>query len=78
MFFSDDSNNFRNTQYLNEMNTQYLAMFRAYHKYIAYRNKLRNELTMSNEQKKAMSIIDAKLKKNLKRAALRVEKEDFI
>ena len=70
VFFSHDPNNFRNARYLNEIHEQYLAMFRVYHKYIAYRNKLRNELTMSNEQKEVLSKIDVKFIKNIKKLHL--------
>ena len=52
-------------------------MFRAYYRYIAYRNKLLNELTLSNEQKIVLSEIDRKFVKNVNIASKRVDKDDF-
>ena len=77
MHFSDNPNNFRNKQYLSNMEDEFRRMFNAYHKYIAYRNKLRNELTMNEEQKEIMNKIDKKFVKNIKISNKRIEKEDF-
>jgi len=77
MHFSSDENNFRNKRYLNEMEKEFKLMFRAYHKYISYRNKLKNELTMSKENIDEMNKIDKKFCKNIKIASKRIEKEDF-
>ena len=77
MHYSDDENNFRNKEYLNQMQTEFLVMFRAYHKYIAYRNKLLNELTMSDDNKVELNAIDKKFCKNIKLAERRINKDDF-
>lgn len=77
MHKSNDENNFRNKVYLNNMNQEFLNMFRAYHKYISYRNKLLKELTMSKEDKEIMLEIDKKFCKNIKKAESRVNKDDF-
>ena len=52
-------------------------MFRAYHRYIAYRNKLLNELTLSKEDKAALQKIDKKFCTNIDRSRKRIDKEDF-
>lgn len=75
---SNDVENFRNEEYLQNMSIEFKRMFNAYHKYISYRNKLNNELTMSDEQKDIMSNIDKKFIRNIKRANDRIQKEDFI
>lgn len=78
MHFSDDPNNFRNERYLAECDAEFKNMFRAYHKYIAYRNKLRNELTMSDEQRAELHEIDVRFTKNVRRAYKRIQQDDFI
>lgn len=77
MHYSDDSSNFRNERYLAECDREFKNMFRAYHKYVSYRNKLLNELTMSEEQRKKLLLLDVRFKKNVERAHGRVQKEDF-
>ena len=77
MHKSNDPNNFRNKKYINEMDKQFKTMFRSYHKYISYRNKLLNELTLNEEDINEMKNIDSKFKKNIEKAANRIKKEDF-
>lgn len=77
MHKSDNSSNFRNEQYINNMDIEFKRMFRAYHKYIAYRNKLLNELTLNEEQIKKIHKIDVKFCKNISKANIRINKEDF-
>ena len=77
MHLSDDTNDFRNEQYLKELELNFKQMFRAYHRYIAYRNKLLNELTLSNEQKIVLDRIDKKFIRNVNIASKRVNKDDF-
>ena len=77
MHISNDTTNFRNDKYLQELELNFKQMFRAYYRYIAYRNKLLNELTLSNEQKIVLSEIDRKFVKNVNIASKRVNKDDF-
>ena len=77
MHKSSNPNNFRNKKYIQEMDKQFKTMFRSYHKYIAYRNKLLNELTLNEEDKNILDSIDLKFKKNMERASKRIQKEDF-
>lgn len=78
MHYSNDENNFRNKQYLKSMDKEFKRMFRAYHKLIAYKNKLENELTLSVEDKKELDRIKSKFKRNVCLANKRVHKDDFI
>ena len=59
------------------MEKEFKRTFRAYHKYIAYRNKLLHELTMSEDDKERMLQLDRKFKKNIKKASNRVDKDDW-
>ncbi len=77
IYISSNPDNFRNFKYLDKMEEEFKTMFRAYHKYMSYRSKLLNELTMDEQQCKRVSDIDAKFVKNLKRASKRIQKEDF-
>lgn len=77
MHFSKDTNNFRNEQYIENMEQEFLHMFRAYHKYISYRNKLLKELTISEEQQKKIIEIDQRFIYEIKRANKRINKDDF-
>lgn len=77
MHKSNDENNFRNKLYIEEMNKNFILMFNAYHKYIAYRNKLLKELTMSDDDNLKLDIIDKKFRKNIKLAERRINKDDF-
>ncbi len=49
-------------------------MFRAYHKYVSYRKKLLEELTISLEQRGKIQEIDQRFIRNLKRVNQRVKK----
>lgn len=77
MHISNDTNNFRNQKYIQNMETEFKNMFNAYFKYISYRNKLLKELTVTDEQRKHIRDIDRKFVKNVNKAKKRVEKEDF-
>lgn len=74
---SDDKNNFRNGKYLSEMEKNFHYMFNAYHRYLAYRGKVMNELTLTNAQKYRLYKIDEKFKKNILKSYNRIMKEDF-
>ena len=74
IYFSDAPNNFRNIKYIECMEEEFKKMFRAYHKYISYRNKLLYELTLNSEQRERMEEIDERFVKNLKRASKRIER----
>ncbi len=78
MHYSNNENNFRNKQYLELMDKEFKRMFRAYHKFIAYKNKLENELTLSVEDKKELDHIKSKFKRNVLIATKRISKDDFI
>lgn len=67
MHRSDDPNNFRNERYLQECKRNFLEMFRSYHRYTSYRNKLRNELTMTDEQRERLEDLDRRMAKNMRR-----------
>lgn len=77
MHFSNDSNNFRNRKYIDCMEMEFKNMFRAYHTYISYRNKLLKELTINEEQKEEIKAIDERFVENLNRSYKRVNREDF-
>lgn len=77
MHISNDPNDFRNKKYLAEMENEFKNMMRAFHKYISYRNKLLNELTMSDEDKIEFEKIDAKFVRNLNKSYERIQNEDF-
>lgn len=77
MHISNDTNDFRNKKYLDEMQKNFILMFNAYHRYIAYRNKLLKELTMSDSDKDILASIDKKFTKNINKAKERVNKDDF-
>lgn len=77
MHISNDPNDFRNKKYLAEMENEFKNMMRAFHKYISYRNKLLNELTMSDEDKIKFEKIDAKFVRNLNKSYERIQNEDF-
>lgn len=77
MHHSLDENDFRNAEYLKEMEMNFKHMMRAYHKYIAYRNKLLNELTLSDSDRKILYKNDVKFKSNIERMAKRIDKVDF-
>lgn len=77
MHISNDVNNFRNEKYLNELELNFKKMFRAYHRYIAYRNKLLKELTLSENQKQTLAKIDEKFIRNVNVVTKRVTKDDF-
>ncbi len=74
MHYSNDSTNFRNKQYIENMEMEFKNMFRAYHKYISYRKKLLEELNVSQEQRMQIEEIDQRFIKNLKRVNRRVQK----
>lgn len=67
MHHSTDPNNFRNSKYLDECKAKSKAMITYFHQYISYRTKLKEELTMSDEQKNELDKIDYKLGKNILR-----------
>lgn len=75
MHHSDDINNFRNKKYIEECAKNEKEFARSFHKYIAYRNKLLNELTLSEEQKKELADIDRKFGNNMLRN-YRIAKKD--
>ena len=77
MHFSDNPDNFRNRQYIDNMKMEFKHTFRAYFKYISYRNKLLNELTIDEEQKEEIKSIDERFIKNINRAYKRINKENF-
>lgn len=77
MHISNNENNFRNKKYLAEADKEFKRMFRAYHKYISYRNKLKNELTMSKEDEKELQTLDEKFVKNISLAYKRIKRGDF-
>ena len=77
MHISNDTNDFRNKKYLDEMQKNFILMFNAYHRYIAYRNKLLKELTMSDSDKDILASIDKKFTKNINKANERISKDDF-
>ena len=78
MNYSDNENNFRNKKYLENMDKEFKRTFRAYHKFIAYKNKLENELTLSDEDKIVLDNLKKRYKKNIEMAHKRVNKNDFI
>ena len=78
MYISNDKNNFRNEAYLKEMDKEFKRMFRAFHKYIAYRNKLMNELTMSEDDVQTMLRLDKKFVSNSRVVGRRIKKADFM
>ena len=77
MHISKDVNDFRNDKYLTELRREYLNMFRAYHRFIAYRNKLLNELTLSTEDKDRLIKIDKDFCLDVIKAERRIHKDDF-
>lgn len=77
MHKSSDTKNFRNQKYLENMEQEFKRMFRAYHKYLAYRNKLRNELALSDNDVEQLNFLDQKFIKNINKAEKRIQKEDF-
>ena len=77
MHISNNENNFRNKKYLTEADKEFKRMFRAYHKYISYRNKLKNELTMSKEDEQELRTLDEKFVKNISLAYKRIKRGDF-
>ena len=74
MHYSNDATNFRNEQYIENMEMEFKNMFRAYHKYVSYRKKLLEELTISLEQRGKIKEIDQRFIRNLKRVNQRVKK----
>ena len=77
MHISNDTNDFRNKKYLEDLRREYLNMFRAYHRYISYHNKLCKELTLSNEDIILMNDIDKDFCEDIRRAERRIHKDDF-
>ena len=77
MYYSNDENNFRNKVYLEELNKNFMLMFNAYHRFISYRNKLLNELTMSETDKVEFQKVTDKFLRNSYRLLRRIEKDDF-
>lgn len=65
MHHSDNPNNFRNQKYLDECTENRWDIGRSVCRYASYRDKLVNELTMSEEQKKELAKLDNGVAKNI-------------
>lgn len=76
MHKSNNPNNFRNEKYLNECEDNCKSMIRSYHKFVSYKNKLENELTMTDDQRNRLEKVKNIMKKNIRRIHDIIEKDD--